>query len=420
MRDRLKKNLIKVLAIVLCCSFVLTVYGATTADKIRDTKDKIKEREEQMEKLEKDQKELEKKIARLKAEQSDLLAYIGLLDEELDRMTDNLLELQMKEEAKKAEIEQTKADIVAAKEVEALQYESMKLRIKYMYEQGEDNVLALFLNSDDLKDFLNRGEYIKQVTEYDRDKLAEFVAIRESIEAHELKLEDELFELELLVAAAEAEVNNMNILLTDKNTEMDKYSDSILASEGMQNALEASWDEMEEDLAELEIQLKEQEEEERKRLEEEARKKAEEEARKKAQQYSGGMFIWPLDNYYNVTSDYGYRIHPIYKSWRLHNGIDIGAPTGTPIKAAYDGTVATMTYSSSAGYYVMVNHGGGVYSVYMHCSKFVAKVGQKVKAGDTIALVGSTGSSTAPHLHFSVRVNGSYVDPAPYIGYKRK
>lgn len=420
MRDKLKKNVVRILAFAICLSFMLPVYGATTADKIKDTKDKIKQREEQMEKLEKEQKALKDKIANLKSEQSDLLAYIGLLDEELDRMTNNLLELEDKKAAKEAEIEKTKADIVVAKEIEAEQYESMKLRIKCMYEQGEENVLALFLNSDDLKEFLNRGEYVKKITEYDREKLAEFVATRESIEAYELKLEDELFDLELLVAAAEAEVNNMNILIADKNTEMAKYSESILASEGMQNALEASWDEMEADLEALEVQLKQQEEEERKRLEEEARKKAEEEARRKAQMYSGGMFIWPLDNYYNVTSDYGYRIHPIYKTWRLHNGIDIGAPTGTPIKAAYDGTVATMTYSSSAGYYVMVNHGGGVYSVYMHCSKFVAKVGQQVKAGDIIALVGSTGSSTAPHLHFSVRVNGSYTDPAPYIGYKRK
>ncbi len=419
MREKLKKNLGRILALVICLSFMLPVYGATTADKIKDTKDKIKQREEQMAKLEKEQEALKDKIANLKSEQSDLLAYIGLLDEELDRMTNNLLDLEGKKAIKEAEIDQTKADIEVAKQIEAEQYESMKLRIKYMYEQGEENFLALFLNSDDLKDFLNRGEYVKQITEYDREKLAEFVATRESIEAYELKLEDELFDLELLVAAAEAEVNNMNILIADKNTEMQKYSDTILASEGMQNALEASWDEMEADLEELEVQLKKQEEEERKRLEEEARKKAEEEARKKAQMYSGGMFRWPLDNHFNVTSDYGYRIHPIYKTYRLHNGIDIGAPTGTPIKAAYAGTVVTMTYSSSAGYYVMVDHGGGVYSVYMHCSKFVAKVGQKVNMGDTIALVGSTGSSTAPHLHFSVRVNGSYVDPAPYIGYKR-
>lgn len=420
MRDRIKKNLGRMLALVICLSFMLPVYGATTADKIKDTKDKIKEREEQMAKLEKEQKALQDKIANLKSEQNDLLAYIGALDEELDRMTDNLLDLEEQKAAKQAEIEKTKAEIEVAKEIEAGQYESMKQRIKYMYEQGEENFLELFLNSADLKEFLNRSEYVKKITEYDRNKLAEFVATRESIEAYELRLEDELFDLELLVAAAEAEVNNMNILISDKNAEMAKYSESILASEGMQNELEESWDEMEADLEALEVQLKKQEEEERKRLEEEARKKAEEEAKKKAQMYSGGMFRWPLDNYFNVTSDYGYRVHPIYKTWRLHNGIDIGAPTGTPIKAAYAGTVATMTYSSSAGYYVMVNHGGGVYSVYMHCSKFVAKVGQEVKAGDTIALVGSTGSSTAPHLHFSVRVNGSYVDPAPYIGYKRK
>lgn len=419
MHKKLKGNLIKVLVVALCCSFILPVYGATTADKIKDTKDKIKEKEEQMEKLEKEQKELKEKIDNLKKEQSNLLDYIALLDEELDRLTTNLLELEEQKLAKEAEIEQTRADIEAAKEVEAEQYESMKHRIKYMYEQSDENFLTIFLNSESLKDFLNRSEYISKITEYDRKKLEEFVAIRESIEAYELKLEDELFELELLITAAEAEVSNMDLLIADKQTEMLKYAESILASEDMQHALSESWDEMEDDLDALEEQLKEQEEEERKRLEEEERKRLEEEAKQNAIKYSGGMFIWPLDNYFKVTSDYEYRFHPVDKVWRMHNGIDIGAPTGTPIKAVYAGTVAKMAYTSAAGNYVMVNHGSGVYTVYMHCSKFVAKVGQTVEAGDIIALVGSTGSSTAPHLHFSVRLNGSYVDPAPYIGYTR-
>ena len=99
--------------------------------------------------------------------------------------------------------------------------------------------------------------------------------------------------------------------------------------------------------------------------------------------------------------------------------MDFGASTGTPIMAAYDGEVVVSTYSSSAGNYIMINHGGGLSTVYMHCSKLIAKVGDTVKKGDVIGLVGSTGNSTGPHLHFSVRVNGEYVDPAPYIGYSR-
>lgn len=394
MRKKWKRTLMRVLALMLCFSFIIPVYGATT-------KDKIKEKEEQLKQLEKEQQELKNKIEQLKKEQKDLLSYIGLLDAELDRMTTNLLNLEGQKADKEAQIEQTKADIEAAKEVEAEQYASMKLRIKYMYEQGNENFLELLLNSDDLKDFLNRSEYIKKITEYDRRKLEEFVATRESIEAYELELEDELFDLELLIAAAEAEVANMELLVAEKENEMLKYAESIASSEDMKNALDADWDKMDAELEKLEAQLKKEEEE-----------------AKNALKYNGGQFKWPLKNYFNITSDFGYRNHPISHTWRLHNGIDIGAPTGTPIMAAYDGVVATMSYTSSAGYYVMVNHGSGVYTVYMHCSKFVASVGQTVKTGDVIALVGSTGSSTAPHLHFSVRVNGAYVDPKPYLGLK--
>ena len=408
MRNRLKKGLGRVLIMMLVFSFILPVYGAST-------KDKIKDKEAQMEKLEKEQKELAEKLEQLKSEQSDLLQYIGLLDVELDRLTDNLLDLEQQKIDKEAQIEQTKADIVVAKAKEAEQYASMKLRIKYMYEQGDENLLELLLGSDDLQDFLNKGEYVKKITEYDREKLTEFVETRKSIEAYELKLEEELFDLEMLILAAEAEVSNMEMLVAEKEVEMKKYSDSILENEGLQNELEADWDKMEAELEALEEKLRKEEEEAKRKAEEAARIAREQAALKAA--LTSGKFKWPLDNYFKVTSPYGYRIHPIYKTWRLHNGIDIGAPTGTPIKAVYDGTITTMSYTASAGYYVMINHGGGIYSVYMHCSKFVGSVGQKVKTGDVVALVGSTGSSTAPHLHFSIRLNGSYVNPGPYVGY---
>ena len=132
--------------------------------------------------------------------------------------------------------------------------------------------------------------------------------------------------------------------------------------------------------------------------------------------YDGGQFLFPLDYYSRVTSEYGWREHPIFKTQKFHSGIDFGAPSGQPIKAAYRGEVVIAEYSSSAGNYIMLNHGNGLATVYMHCSKLNVSVGQIVEKGDIIGLVGSTGNSTGPHLHFSVRQNGEYVDPGPYIG----
>ena len=130
---------------------------------------------------------------------------------------------------------------------------------------------------------------------------------------------------------------------------------------------------------------------------------------------SASGFVWPCPSSTRVTSEYGYRIHPLTGTKKMHNGIDIGASTGTPIVAAASGTVAAASYNSSMGNYVMIDHGDSLYTVYMHCSAFNVSAGDTVSAGSTIAFVGSTGNSTGPHLHFSVRLNGSYVNPWNYV-----
>lgn len=117
-----------------------------------------------------------------------------------------------------------------------------------------------------------------------------------------------------------------------------------------------------------------------------------------------------------VTSDYGTRVSPMSGASSNHKGIDIGASAGADIIAAADGTVTAASYSSAAGNYVMIDHGGGLYTVYMHASSLLVSPGQTVSAGDVIAKVGSTGISTGSHLHFGVSLNGSYVSPWSYLG----
>ena len=128
------------------------------------------------------------------------------------------------------------------------------------------------------------------------------------------------------------------------------------------------------------------------------------------------MFTWPCPSSTRVTSDYGTRVSPMGGASSNHKGIDIGASGGAAIVAAADGTVTTAAYSSAAGNYVMIDHGGGLYTVYMHASALLVSPGQTVSAGQTIAQVGSTGISTGNHLHFGVSLNGSYVSPWSYLG----
>ncbi|MBR6637659.1 MAG: peptidoglycan DD-metalloendopeptidase family protein, partial [Lachnospiraceae bacterium] len=368
------------------------------------TKDKINSKKNQIANLESERKALESKIAQLKKDQKNILAYIELLDVELNGISDKLIGLEDEKVVLEGDIATTEENLASAEDTEASQYESMKLRIKYMYENGNENFLDLLLSSENMEDFLNKAEYVEKIAEYDRNMLDLYAKTREDIAAYKEQLLDEKTELELLIELTEAEYANMELLIASKEEELNKYDANIADNEALQEELDAEWDDMNSDLKALEEQLK----------------KEEEEAKKKKVIYDGGQFIWPLKNNFKVTSNYGYRTHPVTgKKYSFHNGIDIGASSGTPILSAYKGVVATVAYTSLAGNYIMINHGSGLYTVYMHCSKIIAKQGQTVKQGDTIALVGSTGRSTAPHLHFSVRLNGEYVNPGPYIGYNK-
>ena len=131
--------------------------------------------------------------------------------------------------------------------------------------------------------------------------------------------------------------------------------------------------------------------------------------------YDGGVFKFPLASYTRISDDYGNRIHPTLGIEQFHNGVDFAAPKGTAIYAAYDGQVVAATYSNTMGNYVMIDHGGGLYTIYMHASALYVSKDDIVVRGETIAAVGSTGRSTGNHLHFSVRKDGAYTSPWNYI-----
>ena len=131
--------------------------------------------------------------------------------------------------------------------------------------------------------------------------------------------------------------------------------------------------------------------------------------------YSGGTFAWPSVSTY-ITSPYGTRVHPVTGKVKTHTGIDIGAGMGTNIFAAADGTVLISGWNTGGyGNYVVIDHGGGLTTLYAHCSSLLVSAGQKVTRGQVIAKCGSTGMSTGPHLHFEVLKNGAHTDPYAYL-----
>ncbi|MBQ5707420.1 MAG: M23 family metallopeptidase, partial [Peptococcaceae bacterium] len=126
-------------------------------------------------------------------------------------------------------------------------------------------------------------------------------------------------------------------------------------------------------------------------------------------------YVWPCPSSKKITSKYGYRIHPIQKVKKMHTGIDVGAKKGTDIVAAAGGKVIMAKYYGGYGNCIIVDHGGGMSTLYAHMSAYVAKEGDWVSQGQVIGKVGSTGNSTGPHLHFEVRVNGQHTNPSNYV-----
>ena len=399
MKNRKNKFLALGLGVVLGLSCVFSSY-ATSAD-LKDAKKKVSS-------LQEEKKKVQDTLKQLEGLKSDAAAYVKELDKKLTSLDSELSQLEKDISAKEDQIENTKAELEEAKAVEKEQYASMKLRIQYMYENGNVSFADSIMTSKNASQLLNRAEYASQIATYDRKMLKEYQATREKINQKEQDLETEHSNLLALQESTEAKQASVKELMSSKQKELTSYNSQI-------GAAQSSIDQYNADIKAQENQMKAIEAE-MKRKEEEARKKAE--AQKKTYNVTnlGNIsFKWPCPSSSRISSGFGGRTSPTKGASSNHQGIDIPASTGAAITAAASGTVVVSTYSYSAGNYIMISHGGGVYTVYMHCSQLLASEGQTVKQGQTIAKVGSTGYSTGSHLHFGIRSGGRYVNPQSYV-----
>lgn len=395
-----RKRTIRILtAAILCALISQPVYA---------TRQEIDAAKKKADSLEQEKQKVEEALKGLETLKNDAAAYVKRLDGELSRINQDLETLNSQIAAKEQEITKTQEELETAKEVESEQYASMKLRIKYMYEQGDTSFLDMLMQSEDLVQMLNRAEYIRKISEYDRQKLDELALIREEIGAKEVKLTNEHEELTALRGETEVKQQSMETMLTKKNQELKNFDNQIHEAQGQISEYEKDIQAQENKVKQLEAEIKRQEE---------AARKAAEAAGKEYKTAKLGdiSFTWPCPSSSRITSSFGSRTSPTEGASSDHKGVDIGASSGSAIVAAASGTVVISTYSYSAGNYIMINHGGGIYTVYMHCSSLLASEGQTVSKGQTIAKVGSTGYSTGPHLHFGIRAAGSYVNPLNYV-----
>ncbi len=397
----MKKHKIMRCAIaLLCCTLAaFPAFGSKTG--LQDAKKKKTAIEQEM-------KRAEATLKKLETLKGNAVAYVKQLDASLETISEELVKLGEDIEAKEAQIETTTTELAAAEETAAEQYEAMKLRIKYMYEKGDSSYVDLLMQAKSLAELLNKAEYIGQVSEYDREKLDEYIVTKDQIAETKKTLETERTELLELQDQTEAKHASVEELMAAKQKEIKEVEGQIAEAEDEVTDYQKDLKAQEDSIKAIEAEIK--------RQEEEAKKKAAAAGTTYKTQSIGDIkFIWPCPASGRITSSFGSRTSPTKGASSNHKGIDIGAATGSNIVASAAGTVVVSTYSYSAGNYVMLNHGGGVYTVYMHASKLLVSVGDTVKQGQVIAKVGSTGYSTGPHLHFGIRLNGTYVNPSKYV-----
>ena len=346
----------KIIGLVLVCGiFAVAVprnvtVSATgkTSSAIQEKKDEINKAKEERKQLQQGLSDIKKMVSQLEKSKTSLKNYVKELDAQLMSIEAKIQELKELILEKEKEIQKTQKELEEAIAVEEKQYEEMKIRIKFMYEKGDQFYLDMMLGASSFGDMLNKAQYVESLSDYDRQKLNEFQLNRELIEVCKQELEEEEVVLQEAKAAVEQEQANLEVLIDNKKKEITEFEGDIKKQEASIKEYEAYIKEQDEMISALEKALKEMEGSNLK--------------------YDGGMFKWPAPSYTRLSSPFGWRIHPVYGGNRFHNGVDMAAPGGSPILAAYDGVVAQAGYSSSMGNYIYLNHGSGLVTIYMHAS----------------------------------------------------
>ena len=373
------------------------------------TSESIREKETQVEQARRDKENLMSGLTDLKAlksqleaKRTDLKNYVKELDSSLAVIEQNIEDLKRQITAKEEEIVLTEGELDAAVERESDQMDSLVRYIRYVYEMGSPTAMDLLLTAGSLNDLLNRADYVEKVVAYQEMLWQDYKNTREYVELCKEQLELEKEILEQTRFNVETEQHSLEELIDQKTRDIISYDTDINTKAQAIQELQQEIQAQEEEISALEAAI------------------AEEKRQLLANNgtvlyYDGGMFKFPLASYTRISDEYGMRIHPTLGVEQFHNGVDFASPKGTDIYAAYDGKVVAATYSVTMGNYVMIDHGSSLYTIYMHASALYVKQGDIVVRGETIAAVGSTGRSTGPHLHFSVRLNGEYVSPWNYL-----
>lgn len=375
-----KKIVLIILVIILS---LVGFYSIVLAEDLSDLQNRKNELQNQI-------NESNEQIQEIQIELTENLEQLNSLDEKIYTYESEItsLETNLNEVEKEIKIVSEKLSII--EENYNLQRTAFQNRIVALYESGDIVYLDVLLSSSSVSDFITNYYLIGEIARYDSNLLENIENQKTQIENIKNLLEEKQENIKTVKKNKEKTTIALENAKVIRNSYINKLTEEERKTQDKINEYQAELNSLESQIVVLatgDI----------------------------GSDYIGGEFAWPAPGYTTITSRYGMRIHPILKTARVHTGTDIAMPTGSYIIAANDGVVIQSMYTTGYGNMVMIDHGGGVATLYGHGSEIIAQTGQTVKKGDIIMKAGSTGWSTGPHLHFEVRINGKAVDSLPFI-----
>lgn len=375
----MKKRLIEALILVNILSYTSIAFAEDITNLIQ-----------QQNVLQNQKSEADNKLEIVQDELSENMQQVEKLSQAMSEYQTQIDEWGTKIDELKNSIDDIQKDLDIAQKDYDEQEKLLESRLVTMYEAGDTSFLDFILSSNNIVDFISNYYLMAELTTYDEDLLEKIEREKSQIEQNKKMLETQQSEYNTIKANYEKK----KIILYNTKALKDEAASKLTEEE---KALSEQIDEYRNQILAVEAEI------------------AQVTKANIDTQYIGGEMAWPVPGYTRITSNYGMRTHPITGIYKLHTGVDLGAPMGANFIAANDGVVTKAGYNGAYGNMVIIDHGGGISTLYAHGSEILVTVGQTVKKGDSILKVGSTGYSTGAHAHFEVRVNGQPVNPLPYI-----
>ena len=419
----------KLLSAILIGTMIAGTIQAIPVNNSVVSADELSDAEEKKAEARSKREEAEYKLSQLEVAKSDILDVIESLDKEISGYQTKISDLRSEKNRLQVSAAVIENNLQNAYIAESKQYESMKERIQFAYENGDADYIEALLSIKEYSSVTNQSEYVDKVSIYDQQQLNELLVIEKSIAEFKATISDNLKEVSSLKAEAEEEQEALEVMQSGKQSTLSEYNIEIADQQITIEEMEALEAEQDQAIAAIEAQAAA------------ARAAAQAATRPSASykssddtssptdaedesdyyepdslnSYSGGAFTWPLPGCYTLTDTFGPREVPTPGASSFHHGVDIAGDEGLPIVAAADGVVSFTGYFGAGGNTVIIDHGDGMSTLYMHMSAFAIGEGANVTAGTVIGYVGTTGASTGPHLHFGLRIGGEYYDPLGYL-----